>query len=92
MAVIVAAVLDSVASQYLVQEVNVGNTAVLPCLSNDDNHRFQYWELQGNQVIGPENLINKAKYKYEVLTGKLYIKVSSSTAGKPSDWPRDSYK
>ncbi|KAJ9598024.1 hypothetical protein L9F63_026868, partial [Diploptera punctata] len=81
-AVVLAAVLDSVASQYMVQEVNVGTTAILPCPSNDDNHLFQYWELEGNQVIGPENAINEAKYKYEVLSGKLFIKsVSTAESG-----------
>ncbi|PSN43191.1 hypothetical protein C0J52_11304 [Blattella germanica] len=78
------ALLESVVSQYLVQEVNVGNTAVLPCPSNDDYHRFQYWELEGNQVIGPENKINPTKYKYEVLSGKLYIKTVELIVKK--DW------
>jgi hypothetical protein len=73
-----AAVLDSVVSQFMVQEVNVGSTAVLPCPSNDDNHRFQFWQLQGDQVLGPGNAVNRAKYKYEVLSGTLYIKVRYS--------------
>lgn len=77
-----AAVLDSVVSQFIVQEVNVGSTAVLPCPSNDDHHRFQFWQLQGDQIVGPGNAVNRAKYKYEVLSGTLYIKsVSTAEAG-----------
>nr|CAD7443013.1 unnamed protein product [Timema bartmani] len=65
-----------------VQEVPVGATAVLPCLSNDDNHRFQFWQLIGDQVVGPGNLPNRDKYKFEVLTGTLYIRsVSTAEAG-----------
>jgi len=70
-----ATVLDSVLSQIIVQQVDVGGTAILPCPSNDDNHRFQFWQLKGDQVVGPGNEVNKAKYKYEVLSGALYIKV-----------------
>lgn len=70
-----ATVLDCVLSQIIVQQVDVGDTAILHCPSNDDNHRFQFWQLQGDQVVGPGNEVNKAKYKYEVLSGTLYIKV-----------------
>lgn len=70
-----ATVLDCVLSQTIVQQVDVGDTAILPCPSNDDNHRFQFWQLQGDQVVGPGKEVNKAKYKYEVLSGTLYIKV-----------------
>jgi hypothetical protein len=70
-----AAVLDSVLSQIIVLQVDVGDTAILPCPSNDDNHRFQFWQLHGDQLVGPGNEVNKAKYKYEVLSGTLYIKV-----------------
>ncbi|KAJ4450878.1 uncharacterized protein [Periplaneta americana] len=77
-----AAVIDSVVGQVIVQEVNVGGTATLPCLSNDDSHRFQFWQLQGDKVVGPGNAVNREKYRYEVLTGTLYIKsVSTSEAG-----------
>lgn len=77
-----AAVLDCVLSQITVQQVDVGDTAILPCPSNDDNHRFQFWQLQGDKVVGPGNEVNKAKYKYEVLSGTLYIKsVSTAEAG-----------
>nr|CAD7576623.1 unnamed protein product [Timema californicum] len=78
------AALDIVAalSHIEVQEVPVGATAVLPCLSNDDNHRFQFWQLIGDQVVGPGNLPNRDKYKFEVLTGTLYIRsVSTAEAG-----------
>lgn len=57
-----------------VTEVALGETAVLNCTSNDDNHRFQFWQLHTNEIIGPGNTPDKSKYKYEVLTGTLYIK------------------
>lgn len=58
----------------VVQEVALGETVVLVCPSNDDNHRFQFWQLQTNKIIGPGNSPDKSKYKYEVLTGNLTIK------------------
>lgn len=60
---------------YAVHQVDVGDTAILPCLSNDDDHRFQYWEIGNDQIIGPWNSMNKSKYKYEVWSGRLIIKV-----------------
>lgn len=56
-------------------EVSVGETAKLHCPSNDDNHRFQFWQLQSNHILGPGNKIDERKYKYDVLSGALYIKV-----------------
>lgn len=56
-------------------EVSAGETAKLHCPSNDDNHRFQFWQLKSNQILGPGNRIDEHKYKYEVLSGTLYIKV-----------------
>ncbi len=56
-------------------EVSVGETAKLFCPSNDDNHRFQFWQLKSNEILGPGNKIDERKYKYEVLSGTLYIKV-----------------
>lgn len=56
-------------------EVSVGETAKLYCPSNDDNHRFQFWQLKTNEILGPGNRINERKYKYEILSGTLYIKV-----------------
>jgi len=58
-----------------VLEVPAGETAKLECPSNDDNHRFQFWQLKSNEILGPGNKINERKYKYEVLSGTLYIKV-----------------
>ncbi|XP_065201576.1 uncharacterized protein LOC135832328 [Planococcus citri] len=55
-------------------EVPAGETAKLFCPSNDDNHRFQFWQLKSNEILGPGNRINERKYKYEVLSGTLYIK------------------
>uniref|UniRef100_A0A1B6F0V3 Ig-like domain-containing protein n=1 Tax=Cuerna arida TaxID=1464854 RepID=A0A1B6F0V3_9HEMI len=67
----------------LVQEVSLGDTAILKCPSNDENHRFQFWQLHTeNLVISPTNHYNKDKYKYDVLTGKLHIRgVSSNEHG-----------
>lgn len=62
----------------IVQEVDHGQLATLHCPSNDESHRFQYWHLERpNQFIGPGNKINPQKYKYEVLTGTLFIDVSN---------------
>lgn len=62
-------------AQPSILEVSVGETAKLHCPSNDDNHRFQFWQLKSNEILGPGNKINERKYKYEVLSGTLYIKV-----------------
>lgn len=59
----------------MVQEVPLGEMAILRCPSNDDQHRFQFWELSTKDIIGPGNNVDQQKYKYEVLTGTLYIKV-----------------
>lgn len=59
----------------MVKEVALGETAILNCTSNDDNHRFLFWQLHTKQIIGPGNRPDKNKYKYEVLTGTLYIRV-----------------
>lgn len=58
-----------------VREVTAGHLAELPCLSIDDHHRFMFWQLGNNDVIGPGNSLNEKKYNYEVLTGKLMIRV-----------------
>ncbi|XP_066998821.1 uncharacterized protein [Anabrus simplex] len=80
-AIIWGALLSGVTAvgDVVVQEVAVGSTAELPCPSSDDGHRFQFWQLHGNQVLGPGNEIDRAKYRYDVLTGKLAIKAISST-------------
>lgn len=61
--------------EYSVIEVSPGDTAVLQCPSNDEHHRFQFWWMKPDQIIGPGTMINSDKFKYEVLTGTLYIKV-----------------
>ena len=61
-----------------VVEVSAGDTANITCPSNDDNHRFQFWQLKDNNILGPGNRINERKYKYEVLSGTLFIKVNHS--------------
>lgn len=62
--------------EHLVIEVSPGETAVLQCPSNDEHHRFQFWWMKPDQIIGPGTALNSDKFKYEVLTGTLYIKVS----------------
>lgn len=59
-----------------VAEFGIGATAVLKCNSNDDNHNFMFWQLGQNRIIGPGNNYDQSKYKYEVLSGKLLIKVT----------------
>lgn len=57
--------------------VEAGHLAELPCPSSDDNHRFMFWQLTDDKnIIGPGNPIDENKYNYEVLTGKLLIRVS----------------
>lgn len=62
-----------------VKEVTAGHLAELPCLSSDDHHRFMFWQFGSNDIIGPGNPLNEKKYNYEVLTGKLMIRVSVCT-------------
>lgn len=61
----------------IIQEVQIGKNAVLHCPSNDENHNFMFWQLADakRSVIGPGNEYNRSKYEYEILTGKLIIKV-----------------
>lgn len=61
----------------IVKEVPAGSTAVLNCDSNDYNHNFLFWLVNKTKVIGPDNDFDEKKYKYEVLSGKLRINVSS---------------
>lgn len=59
-----------------VVEVNAGHLAELPCLSSDDFHRFMFWQLTDDKhIVGPGNDLDEEKYNYEVLTGKLFIRV-----------------
>ncbi|XP_034239894.1 uncharacterized protein LOC117644487 [Thrips palmi] len=74
--------LASALADVIVKEVAAGAMAILECHSNDDHHRFAYWQLHDDKVVGPGNAYDDYKYKYEVLTGRLYIKgVSTSEAG-----------
>lgn len=59
----------------VVTEVPAGATAVLKCNSNDYDHNFMFWLFDKNKVIGPGNVYDERKYKYEVLSGKLHIDV-----------------
>lgn len=67
----------------VVKEVAAGHLAELPCLSNDDQHRFMFWQLSDDKnIIGPGNTLDENKYNYEVLTGKLFIRgVSTAESG-----------
>lgn len=63
-------------SGTVVHEVPLGSVAILPCPSNEDAlHRFQYWQVGEDHVIGPGNPFNERKYHYEVWSGRLFIKV-----------------
>lgn len=69
---------DSFVKTLEISEVPAGSTAVLNCTSNDYNHNFMFWLLNNkSQVIGPGNDYDEKKYKYEVLSGKLRIDVST---------------
>ena len=65
----------------VVVEVPKGETGMLSCTSNDEDHIFAFWELAGAEnnsrgVIGPgNNNYDRRKYNYEVLSGTLTIKV-----------------
>ncbi|XP_015184979.1 PREDICTED: uncharacterized protein LOC107070932 isoform X1 [Polistes dominula] len=74
---------DVANAMVTVEEVAVGHLAQLPCQSNDDQHRFMFWQLtDDSRIIGPGNPIDVNKYNYEVLTGTLYIRgVSTAEAG-----------
>lgn len=71
-------VTDVDASQgVLVRTVSWGTNVVLKCLSNDENHNFRYWHLVNKGlIIGPANQYDPAKFKFEVLSGNLTIRVS----------------
>ncbi|KAL4708768.1 hypothetical protein ACJJTC_011732 [Scirpophaga incertulas] len=62
--------------------VPAGSKAILNCVSNDFEHNFMFWLLNQTEVIGPGNNYNEKKYKYEVLSGKLFIdNVSPAESG-----------
>lgn len=62
-------------------EVPYGENVVLQCQSNDENHIFDFWVVENQQVvIGPSNAgYDIRKFKYEILTGNLTIRVGSDT-------------
>ncbi|KAL0272994.1 UNVERIFIED_CONTAM: hypothetical protein PYX00_005776 [Menopon gallinae] len=81
-AVFIPIFLHKSASGLTKQEANVGGTVKLPCPSNDEGHRFQYWQLVNDEIIGPWNNWKGHKFKYEVTTGELTIQeVTSKEAG-----------
>lgn len=78
------------AENMRVHRVKAGETVVLPCFSNDDDHRFQYWEMGNDKIVGPWNKHNQNKYKYEVWSGKLIIQVRCSREENRGKTPRTS--
>lgn len=59
-------------------KVDYGKSVVLHCKSNDELHNFKFWHLSTTGiVIGPTNSFNTNKFKYEILSGNLTIKVST---------------
>lgn len=80
--VIILIFLRETAHGLTTHEVNVGGTAKLPCLSNDKDHRFQYWQLVNDEIIGPWNNWQGHKFKYEVSTGELTIQVAGKALVK----------
>lgn len=60
-------------------EVPYGKNVVLQCHSNDADHNFDFWVVENQQVvIGPSNgNYDIRKFKYEILSGNLTIRVSS---------------
>lgn len=60
----------------LVKEVFFGETVLLQCKSNGEDYNFDYWLFDnGKAVIGPSNNYDRLKYKYEILSGNLTIRV-----------------
>ncbi|KAJ3641221.1 hypothetical protein Zmor_027736 [Zophobas morio] len=71
-----------ITSASLIREALVqvpwGETATLLCESNDENHSFIYWYLnERDLVIGPGNVYDNGKFRYEVLSGNLTVKAVS---------------
>jgi len=66
----------------MVHEVPVGGMAILKCPSSDNDHRFGYWLTNNDEEIGPNSHLNPVKYKFDVLSGELYIRgVSTAESG-----------
>lgn len=59
-------------------EAPYGENVVLQCRSNDKDHNFDFWVVESQQVaIGPSNTdYDIRKFKYEILSGNLTIRVS----------------
>lgn len=60
--------------------VPYGQNVILQCQSNDENHNFDFWIVENQQVIiGPSNTnYDIRKFNYEILTGNLTVRVSFS--------------
>lgn len=69
------AILKNLAEGLVVHRVKFGEIAILPCPSDDKLHRFQYWLLKNDEVVGPWNNGENHKYRYEVWSGRLLITV-----------------
>lgn len=63
-------------NEFLVKEVLYGETVLLRCSSNVHNYNFEYWLFNNRKiVIGPSNYYDKLKYRYEILSGNLTVRV-----------------
>lgn len=65
-------------TKQVVVQVPFGETVTLVCDSNDAKHSFIFWFVnEKNIFVGPSYHYDNAKFKYEVLSGNLTVKVSS---------------
>ncbi|XP_018566261.1 uncharacterized protein LOC108907186 [Anoplophora glabripennis] len=59
----------------LTKEVFYGESVLLKCKSNVDKYNFEFWLFDKRKiVIGPSNLHDRLKYRYEILTGNLIVR------------------
>ncbi|XP_039276211.1 uncharacterized protein LOC111051745 [Nilaparvata lugens] len=67
---------DGAEDDIHVKEVEIGANHELKCGCNDDDHRFQFWVINNNFVIGPNSYlyVDANKYKGDMLNGKLLIR------------------
>ncbi|KAF4523083.1 hypothetical protein B566_EDAN003095 [Ephemera danica] len=71
----------------LVKEVQEGETVTLPCPSNDEEHRFLFWQLIDDTVIGPANHhshANKFDYEHTSTADSGYYKCVSKGIKEPN--------
>ncbi|XP_065335888.1 uncharacterized protein LOC135936841 isoform X2 [Cloeon dipterum] len=72
---VIAGLLGAAWGGHVQQEVAEGSSVTLPCLSTaDGEHQFQFWMLDDDSIVGPDNPGDRKKYTYEVLSGNLSIR------------------